>query len=82
MRHVGQELRLGPVGQLGSLSSLCVSLDTVPEVEHHLVDLPLQLVHLSGCFDFHYLGKVPVGGSISDVSKGSHLGRLEQFVST
>ena len=47
MRHVSQKLRFTPIGQLSRFPRSRVLLDTVPQVEHHLIDLCLQRVHLT-----------------------------------
>lgn len=51
MRHVGQELRLGPVRQLRRFPRSRVLLNTLSQVVHHLIDLGLERVHLSASFD-------------------------------
>jgi hypothetical protein len=73
MRHVGQEFGFRSVGELGGFSCSSISLDTVSQVEHHLVDLPLQLVHFPRGFDCNQLRKVSVCRCVGDVAKSSDL---------
>ena len=49
MRHTRQELAVTAIRQLScfSTSSSSVLLDTISQVEHHLIDLCLQRIHLS-----------------------------------
>ena len=47
VRHVGKELGFRPVGKFGSFPSSRISLDRVPQVKDHLIDLALQFVHFS-----------------------------------
>ena len=75
MRHVGKEFGLGSVGEFGSLSGSCVSLDGVSQVEDHLINLALQFVHFSRCLDGDELCEVSISGGISDVSKSTDLSR-------
>jgi hypothetical protein len=51
MRHIRQKLTLTPIRQLRRLSRSRVLLNTIPQVEHHLVDLRLQRIHLSTGFN-------------------------------
>ena len=71
--HVRQELRLGAVGQFGRFPGRRVTLDTVTEIRNHLVDLPLQFVHLARGVHGDEFRKIPVCGSIGDFAKGAHL---------
>ncbi|KAI3479879.1 hypothetical protein L1887_58027 [Cichorium endivia] len=73
VRHVGEELGLGAVGELGGLPGGGVLLDTVAETVDHLVDLGLERVHLAGRLDGDEAGKVAVGGGGGDLGKGTHL---------
>ena len=57
----------------GSFPGGSVSLDTIPQVGNHLVDLPLQLVHFTRRVDRDQLGKVTIGGGIGNFSESADL---------
>ena len=74
VRHVRKELGFGLVGQLSSLSGSCVPLNRFPQAGHHLVDLPLQFIHLARRFDSD-LCELALHSSIRDVAERTHLRR-------
>ena len=49
------------VAELGSFTRSRVLLDRVAQAVHHLVDLGLERVHLTTCFDRNEACKVTVG---------------------
>lgn len=73
VRHVRQELRLGPIRQLGRLPRHRVLLQRVTEGEDHLVDLRLERVHLSRRFDRDERAEVAFGGGGRNLGKGADL---------
>lgn len=73
MGHVSQEFGFRSVCKLGSFSGSGVSLNRVSEVEHHLINLPLQLVHFTRSFDRDQFRKVAISSGIGNVAKCSHL---------
>lgn len=73
MGHIRQELGFCPVRKLGGLPSSSVSLNRISQVKDHLVDLPLELVHLSRCLDRDELGEVTVSCSVGNIAKSAHL---------
>ena len=74
MRHVGQKLTLTPICQFGRLSRRCVLLNRVTQVEHHLVDLRLQRIHLTARLDGDEPREVAVHGCSRYLRKATHLG--------
>src|SRR6202044_3430562 len=48
-------------------------LNTVPQIEHHLIDLCLQRVHLAACLDRDEASKVSVHCRCRDLSKATDL---------
>ena len=75
MRHIGQELRLRPICQLGRFPRSSVLLDTVAQVEDHLIDLGLEGVHFTACLDRDEPTEVAVHGCRRDLGETTHLGR-------
>ena len=75
MGHVGQELALTPVRQLGGLPCSGVLLYRVAQVENHGVDLRLQRVHLSAGLDRDEPSEVAVHSRLRDLRESSDLGR-------
>lgn len=73
MGHVRKEFRLRSVCKFGSFPGCSISLDTVSEIEHHLVDLSLQFIHFSRCFHGDQLCEVAIGSGVSDIAKSSDL---------
>ncbi|KAH3665686.1 hypothetical protein OGAPHI_003874 [Ogataea philodendri] len=71
--RVGQELRLGAVSKLGSLSGSSVSLNGLSQVQHHLVNLGLQGIHFSRGLHGNESREVSVRSGSSDLGKRSHL---------
>jgi len=74
MRHISQKLRFTPVSQLSRFPRCRVLLNTVPQVEHHLIDLRLQRVHLTARFDRDEAGEVTIHGCGRDLSEPTDLG--------
>lgn len=75
VRHVGKELRFRPIGELGGLPCSSIPLDRISQIEDHLVDLALQLVHFSGCLHSDKFRKVSISCCISDIAKSADLSR-------
>lgn len=75
VRHVSQELGFTPVGQFGGFPGSGVLLDTISQVEDHLVDLRLQRVHLSTSLDRDETTEVSVCGGGRDLRETTHLRR-------
>ena len=73
--HVSQELRFTSVRQLSSFPRSGVLLDTVAQVEDHLIDLRLQRVHLSAGLDRDEPSEVAVHSRLRDLRESSDLGR-------
>ena len=74
MRHVCQKLTLTPIRQLGRLPRRRILLNSLPQIEHHLVDLRLERVHLSTRFDRNEPRKVAVHCCRRDLCEPTHLG--------
>ena len=73
MGHICQEFRFRPIGKFGGFPSCCISLNGVSQIEHHLIDLALQLVHFSGRLHRDEFREVTISCSVGDVAKGSDL---------
>jgi hypothetical protein len=61
------------VRKLGRLRLLVVSLNGFAQADNHLVDLVLQLVHLTGCLHSDGFREVSLHGSVGNVTKRAHL---------
>jgi hypothetical protein len=73
MGHVRQELGLGPICQLGSFSCSSVLLDGVTQIEHHLIDLRLQGIHLSARLDRDEPSEIAVHSCRRNLGESTHL---------
>jgi len=74
MRHVREELRFTTVCELGCFPGGRVLLDTVAEIEDHLIDLRLQGVHLTTGFDGDEAREISVHCGCGYLSEPTHLG--------
>lgn len=74
MRHVRQKLTLTPIRQLGRLPRRRILLNSLPQIEHHLVDLRLERIHLSARFDRDEPREVAVHCCRRDLCESTHLG--------
>ena len=75
MGHIGKEFGFRSVGEFGGLPSCRVSLDRISQVEDHLVNLALQLVHFSRRLHGDQFCKVSISCSISYIAKSADLSR-------
>jgi hypothetical protein len=64
---------LTPVSQLRRLPRRRVLLDTIPQVEHYLIDLRLQRVHLTAHLDRDEPRKVSIHSRRRDLRKAPYL---------
>ena len=74
-RHVGQELRLASVCELGSFPRGDGLLDTFTQVGDHLVELCLQHVHHFARLDSNEMTEIVVHGRCRNLCETSYLGR-------
>ena len=67
-------LPLTPICQLCHLMHSSILLNTIPQIEHHLVDLRLQGIHLSTRLDSDETRKVAVHSCGRDLHEPTYLG--------
>ena len=75
MRHVCQDFTLAPVRQLSRLPRRHILLNAIPQVEHHLVDLCLQGIHLAASLDRDEPCEIAIHDRSRDLCEASDLSR-------